>query len=53
MLLGSQMLLKAFKRRLRGNIIIFYSFMRKEVERDMLVSSSHYPVIGCMGMVKS
>ncbi|KAK4832291.1 hypothetical protein QYF61_021690 [Mycteria americana] len=40
------------KRRLRGNLII-YSFLRRGSEREVLVSSPWYPVIGCVGMVQS
>lgn len=39
-------------RRLRGNLIAPYSFLRREMEREVLSSSLWDPVMGCMGMVQ-
>lgn len=39
-------------RRLRGNLIAPYSFLRREMEREVLISSLWDPVMGCMGMVQ-
>lgn len=40
------------ERRMRGNLIPPYSFLRREVEREVLRSSMWDPVMGCMGMVQ-
>ncbi|KAK4832293.1 hypothetical protein QYF61_021692 [Mycteria americana] len=40
------------KRRLRGNLIALYSFLRRGSEREVLISSPWYPVIRCMGIVQ-
>ncbi|GAB0195126.1 hypothetical protein GRJ2_001977900 [Grus japonensis] len=41
------------KRRLRSDLMALYSFLRREVEREVLSSSLWDPVIGHMGMVQS
>jgi len=39
------------KSSLRGDLIALYSFLRGEVEREVLIASPWDPVIGCLGMV--